>query len=234
MYINDVLSLLRLSTIDTPVPIFQSFHNRFFAMSNLLVVIGITGQQGGSVASLFSQEPGWKVRGITRNQSSHSALPWTSKGVEMVQADLNDPSALPAAFAGAAALFVTTDFWGPFYNPQTLSLLKEHQTLGEYCSDIELQQGKNVFDAASQIPTLERIVVSSLVDAETLSGGRFKGVYHWGGKAMALKYLRESHPELAGKLSTVVMGNYMGNWLRDLKLRKVCIPRSLLLLVDVC
>jgi hypothetical protein len=33
---------------------------------------------------------------------------------------------------------------------------------------------------------------------------------------MALKYLRESHPELAGKPSAVVMGNSMGNWLRDL------------------
>ena len=97
-----------------------------------------------------------------------------------------------------------------------------------------MQQGKNVFDAASQVPPLERIVISSLVDAETLSGGRFMGVYHWEGKAMALKYLRESHPELAGKPSAVVMGNYMGDWLRDLKLRKVCIPRSLLLSMDVC
>lgn len=73
---------------------------------------------------------------------------------------------------------MTTDFWGPFYNPQTFSLLKENQALGEYCSDIELQQGKNVSDAASQVPPLERIVISSLVDAETLSGGRFMGVYH--------------------------------------------------------
>ncbi|KAH8761894.1 hypothetical protein BGZ57DRAFT_943930 [Hyaloscypha finlandica] len=148
-------------------------------MSKLLVVIGIAGQQDGSVASLFSQEPGWKARGITRNQSSHSALAWTSKGVEMVQVDLNDPFSLPAAFS-------------------------ENQALGEYCSDIELQQGKNVSDAASQVPPLERIVISSLVDAETLSGGRFMG------------YLRESHPELTGKPSAVVMWNYMGNWLRDL------------------
>lgn len=105
MYINEVVSLFRLLTIDATVPIFQTFNNRFFAMSKLLVVIGIAGQQDGSVASLFSQEPGWKARGITRNQSSHSALAWTSKGVEMVQVDLNDPFSLPAAFSGATALF---------------------------------------------------------------------------------------------------------------------------------
>jgi hypothetical protein len=118
---------------------------------------------------------------------------------------------------------VTTDFWGPFYNPQTVSLLKNDQTLGEYCSSLEFQQGKNIFDAAALIPTLERIVVSSLVEAKGLSRGKYKGVYHWDGKAKALAYLKETYPELAGKLSTVIIGNYMGNWIRELKLRKVII-----------
>jgi hypothetical protein len=119
---------------------------------------------------------------------------------------------------------VTTDFWAPFYNPVTRSLLKNDQPLGEYCSTLEFQQRKNVFDAAALIPTLKRIVVSSLVEAKCLSGGKYKGVYHWDGKAKALAYLKEAYPELAGKLSTVIMGNYMENWIRELKLRKVCIP----------
>jgi NmrA-like family len=116
---------------------------------------------------------------------------------------------------------VTTDFWGTFYNPATLALLKDNQTLGEYCYRQELEQGKNVFDAASQVQTMEMIVVSSLPDAEKLSGGKYKGVYHWDGKARALAYLKEAYPGLAGKLSTIIMGSYMGNWLGDLKLRKV-------------
>jgi hypothetical protein len=123
----------------------------------------------------------------------------------------------------ASALFVTTDFWGLFYNPETLSLLKDNQSLGEYCYSQEFQQGKNIFDAAALVPTIERIVVSSLVEAKERSGGKYKGVYHWDGKARALKYLRDTHADLARKLSVVVMGNYMGNWLKDLKLRKVCI-----------
>jgi hypothetical protein len=140
-----------------------------------------------------------------------------------VQADLNDPNSLPPALTGATAFFVTTDFWGPFYNPKTLSLLKDNQSLGEYCYNQEFQQGKNIFDAAALVPTIERIVVSSLVEANERSGGKYQGVYHWDGKARALKYLRDTHAELAGKLSVVVMGNYMGNWLKELKLRKVFI-----------
>ncbi len=140
-----------------------------------------------------------------------------------MQADLNDPNSLLPALAGAIALFVTTDFWGAFYKPETLSLLKDNQSLGEFCCNQEFQQGKNIFDAAALVPSIERIVVSSLVEAKERSGGKYQGVYHWDGKARALKYLREAHADLAGKLSVVIMGNYMGNWLKELKLRKVCI-----------
>lgn len=66
-------------------------------------------------------------------------------------------------------------------------------------------------------------MVSSLVEAKEKSRGKYKGVYYWDGKARALRYLREAHVDLAGKLSVVVMGNYMGNWLKELKLRKVCV-----------
>jgi hypothetical protein len=135
---------------------------------------------------------------------------------------LEDPSSLPAAFQGATAIFLTTDFWAPFYNPSTKALLKEGETLGEYCYSKELQQVKNVADAASKVEGLERIVVSSLVDATTLSGGKYKGVYHWDSKARGVEYLTEKYPELAMKMSLVYVGNYMSNWLHDLKLRKVC------------
>jgi len=99
--------------------------------------------------------------------------------------------------------------------------LRPNQSLGEYCYEKELQQGKNVADGAAQITTLERIVVSSLCDVTKASGGKYKGVYHWDGKARAVTYLRERYPELAAKLSVVMMGNYMENWLGTMKLRKV-------------
>lgn len=80
---------------------------------------------------------------------------------------------------------------------------------------------------AAKIEGLERIVASSLVDAEKLSKGKYKGVYHWDSKARGVEYLREVYPELAKKMTVVMMGNYMGNWKRDLKLQRVRVMSSI-------
>lgn len=145
----------------------------------------------------------------------------------MVPANLDEPSTLFPAFAGASALFCVTDFWAPFYNTFTATLLKEGQTLGQYCYEKELRQWKNIADVAAKIEGLERIVASSLVDAEKLSKGKYKGVYHWDSKARGVEYLREVYPELAKKMTVVMMGNYMGNWKRDLKLQRVRVMSSI-------
>lgn len=78
----------------------------------------------------------------------------------------------------------------------------------------------NVADAASKVVGLERLVVSALCHAEDGSGGQYKNVAHWDGKAEAVKYLKSTHPELAEKTTVVVVGNYMENWMADIKLRK--------------
>ncbi|KAL5326429.1 hypothetical protein ACEPPN_004114 [Leptodophora sp. 'Broadleaf-Isolate-01'] len=189
-------------------------------MTKLIVIVGITGQQGGSVAAFFSTLPDWKIRGLTRTPTSPSALHWSSLGVEIITADLSSPETPTAAFAGATAIFSTTDFWGPFYDPSTSALLKEGESLAEYCKEREKTQGMNVADAASKVVGLERLVVSALCHAEDGSGGQYKNVAHWDGKAEAVKYLKSTHPELAEKTTVVVVGNYMENWMADIKLRK--------------
>jgi hypothetical protein len=75
-------------------------------------------------------------------------------------------------------------------------------------------------------------VISSLCDATKASGGKYKSVYHWDSKAKAVEYLKATYSELAGKLSVLMMGNYMQNWLGDLRLRKVCMFDSTF--VEVC
>lgn len=138
-----------------------------------------------------------------------------------MSADLSNPSTLPTAFAGATAIFSTTDFWAPFYDPSTESLLKDGKTLAEYCKELESQQAMNVADAASMVLGLERLVVSALCHAERASGGKYGNVKHWDGKAEGVMYLKEKYPELAERTTVVVVGNYMENWLTDIKLRKV-------------
>ena len=80
----------------------------------LLVVLGATGNQGGSVISHFlHQSPAtYRLRGLTRNTSSATSQAMSAKGVDMVAADVDDFSSLQRAFEGASAIFAVTDFWG--------------------------------------------------------------------------------------------------------------------------
>lgn len=135
--------------------------------------------------------------------------------------DLNDTASLVAAFKGANAIFSTTDFWGPFYNPATQKLLKEGQTINEYCYDLELQQGKNIADAAATVDGLDRYVVSALCDASKWSKGKYTWNYHFDSKARIVDYIREKYPQLAAKMSVVQLGSYMDNWKSGMMFSKV-------------
>jgi hypothetical protein len=132
--------------------------------------------------------------------------------VEVVKGDLDDTTSLIAAFKGADAIFSTTDFWGPFYNPATQKLLKEGQTINEYCYELELQQGKNIADAAATVDCLDQFVISALSNASKWSKGKYTANYHFDSKARAVDYVGKTHPTLAAKMSVVQAGSYMDNW----------------------
>ncbi|CAG8981858.1 hypothetical protein HYALB_00009533 [Hymenoscyphus albidus] len=189
-------------------------------MSKTIVILGITGKQGGSVADRFLALPDWKIRGITRNTTSKSALALSSKGIELTVADFNDPPTIKTAFEGATAIFVNTNFWEPFYNPGTKALLKEGQSLNEYCYEEEVQQLKNIADAAAKAEGLERIVLSGQCNVDKWANGKYKAVYHFDSKARGAEYLKEKYPDLAEKMTVLIMGNYMANWKDGLYFRK--------------
>jgi uncharacterized protein YbjT (DUF2867 family) len=71
----------------------------------LIAVIGATGQQGGGVVRALQAGGQFKVRALTRNPSKHREL-----ADEMVEADLDKPETLKAAFAGAHGVFLVTNF----------------------------------------------------------------------------------------------------------------------------
>ena len=97
--------------------------------SKLIVVLGATGNQGGSVVETFLKEPGWKVRGLTRNTSSAAAQKLKEKGAEVVAANLVDTASLVAAFAGANAVFSVTDFWSLYSDPEVQKKAKTGQAM---------------------------------------------------------------------------------------------------------
>lgn len=64
----------------------------------LVVVVGATGGQGGSVVNRLISDDTYRIRGISRNIQSSGAKDLRARGVEMVSADLNEPESLDVAF----------------------------------------------------------------------------------------------------------------------------------------
>src|SRR6202051_5345573 len=71
----------------------------------LISVVGATGQQGGGVARALQASGQFKVRALTRNPGEHREL-----AEEVVEADLNRPETLKAAFEEAYGVFLVTNF----------------------------------------------------------------------------------------------------------------------------
>lgn len=125
-----------------------------------------------------------------------------ANGVEIVKGDLDDVASLKQAFLGADIIFGVTDFWTIFKDPESQKKKKSSQELVEYCHDVELQQGKNIADAAATVRRLSRYIFSSMAHAKTSSNNKFAEIYHMDSKAEAAIYA-QSLPALAGKFSQV-------------------------------
>lgn len=192
-------------------------------MPKLVVVVGITGNQGGSVADTFLTDENWHVRAITRDPSKPAAQTWTSRGVELVAADQDDVDSLTKAFTGAHAIFAMTDYWAPLSDPKLRATAAERGITAEQrCANLETQRGKNMAVAAASPEvqkTLERFVYSSLPDATRLSGGKYAKVWHFDSKAAIEEFVRHDpamvSAGLSQKSSFIHVGVYVDNWRRS-------------------
>ena len=131
----------------------------------VIAVIGATGQQGGSVVRALQAGGQFKVRALTRNPEKHRDL-----ADEVVQADLDRPETLKAAFKGAYGVFLVTNFW-------------------EEDTD-ELKQATAAIRAAKDAG-VKHFIWSTLPDVEAISGGKLH-VPHFTGKAKIDRIVREA------------------------------------------
>src|SRR6202521_5630520 len=131
----------------------------------LIAVIGATGHQGGGVLRALQASGQFKVRALTRNPGKHRGL-----AGEVVEADLNRPETLKAAFKGAYGVFLVTNFW-------------------EQGTD-ELKQAIAAVRAAKDAG-VKHFVWSTLPDVEAISGGKFN-VPHFTGKAKIDRIVQEA------------------------------------------
>ncbi len=122
----------------------------------LIAVVGATGQQGGAVVRALRDSNKFTVRALSRNPGKHRGL-----ADEVVEAHLDRPDTLSAAFKSAYGVFLVTNFWQPGAD--------------------EVKQATAAVRAAKEAG-VTHFIWSTLPDVEAISGGRFN-VPHFTGKA---------------------------------------------------
>ncbi|KAJ6542599.1 NAD(P)-binding protein [Mycena capillaripes] len=167
----------------------------------LVVVVGSTGNQGGSVIqALTESDRPYRIRGLTRDVKKPAAQTLAGQGVEMVNVDLTvgNGAAVQQAFAGADIVFIVTNFW-------------EHLD-----KDREVAEGKAMVDAAKDA-NVGLLVWSGLESVSQISRGKYTHVDHFDSKAEITAYAHQS-----GVLLLIVQaGAYSINHLRSHALKPV-------------
>ena len=133
--------------------------------TKVIAVFGATGKQGGAVVRALQADGQFTVRALTRNPGKHRDL-----ADEVVEADLDRPDTLEAAFEGAHGVFLVTNFW-------------------EEGTD-ELAQATAAVHAARKAG-VRHVIWSTLPDVEAISGGKFH-VPHFTGKARVDRVVEEA------------------------------------------
>jgi uncharacterized protein YbjT (DUF2867 family) len=133
------------------------------ATKQVIAIVGGTGQQGGGVVDALLARGEFAVRVLTRNAKGDAARALAVRGVEIMEADLFEPSTLRFAFDGAYGAFLVSNVWD--------------QEIGT--REFELAVGAVKAARAAEV---EHLVWSTLPDCEKLTSGRLK-VPHFTGKA---------------------------------------------------
>ncbi|KAL7748379.1 hypothetical protein RI367_006341 [Sorochytrium milnesiophthora] len=155
----------------------------------IVVVVGATGDQGGSVARVLLDQKKFAVRALTRNPESSKARALADMGAEVVQCDLANRGDIERAFANAYAVFAMTDG----------SDAEQIEAKGPY---FETEQGNQMADVA-KAAGVQHYIWCSLDDIKTLSNGRLP---NWA-PAMA-KHDVEKHIKAIGLPATM----YYAGW----------------------
>jgi putative NADH-flavin reductase len=198
----------------------------------VVAIVGVTSPQGDGVARKFLSLRDWQVRAVTDEEAEEKVTElaeWAAKGVNVVRADFHDPGNLAMAFAGADAIFCATSFTRLFVEHSTISwysLTKINPA--NLVRQFESSRNQNVIQAASLIPTLQKMVLSVDPSPKHFSAGRITHAYHMDAKWEAMKVLKLKYPILAQKTSILQVGRFMDRY--KLYLQKVSKVQFLCLL----
>lgn len=104
----------------------------------IIAVMGATGAQGGGLVRAITDDPEheFTARAITRNVNSEKAVELKELGVEVVEANLDDPDSIKHAFSGAYGAFCVTFFWDHLSPEKELQHAK---TMAEAAKDVKIK-----------------------------------------------------------------------------------------------
>ena len=116
-----------------------------------------------------------------------------------------------------------TDFWQQMRVPAVQAKAKETgQPANAIAMEAEIQQGKNIVDAAEATKeTLDTLVLSVLSDSRKWSKGKITWNYHFEGKWKIVEYLEKAYPELYKKTSLFQPAFFLTNLESQIAPRKV-------------
>jgi uncharacterized protein YbjT (DUF2867 family) len=140
------------------------------AENKTILVVGATGQQGGSVARHLKAQGNFKIRCLTRNPNTEKALALKNAGFEIAVGDLTDISTTRKAVRGCYGVFGVTNFWEHFNK--------------------EFEHGMNLLEAV-KAEKVEHYVFSSLPNPRKFGDGGLD-VPHFELKAKVEEQVRKS------------------------------------------
>lgn len=163
----------------------------------------------------FIEKPeDFQVRCITRTPDSQRSQALSAVGFDMGKGDLNDKASLFHAFDGATHIFANIDLVEPIMEGmQRPEVLRPGQTPFERGAELEKAMARNAVGAAAALPSLRRIIWSTLPGVSKISKGKYTKVTQFDAKEVVAKVFTAIE-SLRSKLSFVYVGLYIDMPLR--------------------
>lgn len=154
----------------------------------MYLIMGITGKVGGATARRLLKQ-GKQVRALVRNREK--AAKWADQGVELVDGDWNDATAIAVALKGVKGAFVMLPtVWAP--SP-------------------DYREAKGVI--ANYVEALTKVVPPRVVALSSMGANRTSGL----GMIMSLSLLEQGFHNLPSPVAFVRAGGFFENFLYGLQ-----------------
>ncbi|KAJ4299835.1 hypothetical protein N0V90_005081 [Kalmusia sp. IMI 367209] len=188
----------------------------------LLVIVGINGRRGTSVANAFLENKQFRIRGLTSSPGCSASRNWRTLGVEIREETFVDENSVRENFFGAAIIFASTNY-DKYFKDRGAKLacsLCPNMDLHSFAAAHEVNTGKTIISAAANTPGLGRFVLATLPTLPPNANfATEKGEWQYRAQAELVKYLTSDHDTLNKKTTLVKPAFRMEDFLKTLRMK---------------